>query len=143
MKAWPDLQPAPSCARAACLFGCTFWSVSLIDRGRAVRGRPAIAAGSRSVPATTDESLHCADRRRECPPAARHGIGTAGSHESKFFPHDGNTAYHVGQFLSCRPTSGLTEPAVGSKGEFFPRRVLQAESHALGNIVGALDVIVL
>src|SRR6266849_2988468 len=139
----PVQLPTPSFARAACRFGCTFWSASRRDRDRAVRGLPAIAAGSRSVPATTNENLRRAGRRHERLLVAHREIGEAGSRESKFSPHDRDATHHVGQLLPCRPTGGLTEPAVGCEGECLRRRVLQAKMHALGDVAGSLDVIAL
>src|SRR5579864_9333551 len=143
MKACPDRSPTPSSARAACQFGCTFWSASPTGRDRAIRGCPAIATGSRSAPATKGETLRPAGSRPECPPAAHHGIEEGGSHESKFFAHDGDTAHHVGQFLTGGPTSSLAEAAVRSEGKFFRWSVFQTEAHAFGDVAGGFNIIAL
>src|SRR5215475_4195472 len=136
-----DRSPTPSSARAACQCGCTFWSESPTGRDRAVRGCPAIATGSHSAPATTGETLRRAGPRRGCPPAVHHGIEKGGSHESKFFAHDGDTSHHVGQFLTCCPTSSLTEAAIRSEGESFRWSVFQTKAHAFSDVAGGFDVI--
>src|SRR5215831_14334306 len=141
MKASTDRSPTPSSARAACQFGCTFWSASPTGRDQVVRGCPAIATGSHSAPATTGEILRRAGPRRGCPPTVHQGIERGGSHESKLLTHDGDTAHHVGQFLTCCPTSSLTEAAIRSGREFFRWSIFQTEANALGDVAGGFDVI--
>src|SRR5580765_4879884 len=143
MRGGPDQLPVLSFARAACQFRCTSLSRIRKDRDQAARGCPAMAVESRSVPATISDNFRRAGQRNECLRGARRGIERAGSRESKFSPHDRHTAHHVGQFLSCRPTGGLAESAVGREGEFLRRRVLQTETHAFGNVGGGFDVIAL
>src|SRR5260370_286777 len=143
MRAGPDGSPVRSFGRAACPCPCISWSASPKDRGRAERQLPAIAAGIRFAPATTNENVRRADSTHECPRAGRRGTESAGSREPKFSPDDVHATHHICQLLARRPTSGLAESAVGREGELLRRSVLQAKAHPLGNIFGSLYVVAL
>src|SRR6185503_14666228 len=57
------------------------------------------------------------------------------------FADNFHTLNHVLQLEARCPACGLTQSAIGRKGQAFWRRVFQTMTHAAGNVLGRLDVI--
>src|ERR1700690_3295200 len=118
-KVVQDQLPAPSSARVPCQSGCISWLENLKGKGQATHGRPATAAGNRSVPATINGTHRRAGLKREYPPAAPRGTTPDGSRQSQFLSNNFDTAHEVGKFLPGGPSRRLAQAAIGGKRELF------------------------
>ena len=112
------------------------------DKNRARRARPATAAGSRSVPATTTEDCRRVVGRTDSARSA--SCDGTGRITTVPVPY-GQSPRRLPCWLisAARPARGLAESAIGREGEPFRRRVLQAQAHPVGDICGRFDVIAL
>ena len=116
-KAGRDQSPVPSSGHGAYRFAV--FSGEGIGKIRIEQhvNRPAIAAGTRFVPATTGGNCRRDGRKREYRQAARRGTVRDESRHSQFLPDNRDSADQVGQLLPCRPARRLAQSAIGGERE--------------------------